>query len=68
MTPAQIDQEIAKRRDAISRAERTIADAHCAPYMSEPTTQALKELVKVVAAERVVLSELRKYRSALGAR
>ncbi|MEQ1783181.1 MAG: hypothetical protein ABMA14_17630 [Hyphomonadaceae bacterium] len=65
MTPAQIDQEIAKRRDAISRAERTIADTQRAPYVSEPTTKALAELVKVVAAERVVLAELRKYRSAL---
>lgn len=65
MTPDQIDQEIAKRQACLSRAERTIADTHRAPYVSEPTTKALAELVKVVAAERVVLAELRKYRSAL---
>lgn len=65
MTPDQIDREIAKRRAALARAERTIADTHRASYVSEPTTKALAELVKVVAAERLVLTELRKYRSAL---
>lgn len=65
MTLAQIDREIAKRRQALSRAERTVADARRASYMSEPTAQALKELVKVVAEDRAILTELRKYRSAL---
>lgn len=65
MTPAQIDDEISKRRDAISRAERTIADARCAPYRSEHTEKALQELVKVVATDRAILTELGKYRLAL---
>jgi len=65
MNPPQLDNEIEKRRADISRAERTVADARRAPYMSDYTAKALDELVKVVAAERVFLTELRKYRASL---
>jgi hypothetical protein len=46
-------------------AERTLADARRAPHRSEHTSKALEELVKVIASERMVLTELRKYRLAL---
>lgn len=64
MNTADLTKEIAKRRAALSRAELTILDAWRAPFVSEPTTLALGELVKVVAAEHVVLVELERYRDA----
>lgn len=65
MNPAEMDREIAMRRKAISRAERTIADAQGALYRSEPTMLALRELVLVVAAEQTVLDRLKQYRVGL---
>ncbi len=65
MNPLQLDNEIEKRSADISRAERTVADARRASYRSEYTAKALEELVKVVAAERGLLTELRKYRASL---
>ncbi|MEQ1783902.1 MAG: hypothetical protein ABMA14_21295 [Hyphomonadaceae bacterium] len=65
MDTAKLAKEIAKRRAAITRAERTILEARLAPFTSEPTTLALQALVKVVAAEHIVLERLTTYRVGL---
>ena len=65
MDVATLTKEIAKRQASLTRAERTILDARLALFMSEPTTLALQALVKVVAAEHIVLDRLKEYRVGL---
>lgn len=64
MDIATLTKEIAKRRAALTRAERTILDTRLALFTSEPTTLALQVLVTVVAAEHIVLERLKAYRVA----
>jgi hypothetical protein len=61
----RIDQEISDRRIAISRAERSIAEAKRAAYISEHTRKALAKLESVVAVDRIALAQLEDYRDGL---
>jgi hypothetical protein len=65
MGVATLTKEIAKRRAALTLAERTILDTRLALFTSEPTKLALQVLVKVVAAEHIVLERLKEYRVGL---
>jgi hypothetical protein len=60
-----LDNEIEKRRAALSRAELTVSDTLQAPYQSEHTVAALAVLRTILHTEKAFLIELEKYRDAM---